>query len=88
MTYYEKVLAIDPYNQNVYILLGRIYWDANDFSKASQLFKQMTEYFPGAYSAYYFWGKALLGQGKHDDAIDAFQKPWNLNLVLKSHESN
>jgi tetratricopeptide (TPR) repeat protein len=80
---FEKALAIDSSDPNIFIQLGGIYWNENDPVSAERVFASMALRFPESFAAYYFYGKALAAQGKFDLAEDAFKRSLELEPSLE-----
>ncbi|WP_054031128.1 tetratricopeptide repeat protein [Desulfatitalea tepidiphila] len=81
--FYEKALAGNPSDPNIYIHLGRIYWNERNLANAERIFRLMAKNFPGSYAAHFFNGKVLADQGKFDEAIAAFNRSLELEPSLE-----
>lgn len=81
--FYEKALAGNPSDPNIYIYLGRIYWNERNLANAERIFRLMAKNFPASYAAHFFNGKVLADQGKFDEAIAAFNRSLELEPSLE-----
>ncbi|UCD31803.1 MAG: tetratricopeptide repeat protein [Desulfobacterales bacterium] len=82
-TAYEKVLTIDPQQQDVYLFLGGMYMQDNELDKALKNYQRLIHRFPQSYVGHFFIGKIYLSQGKLKDAEDKFQQTLALNPDLE-----
>ncbi|MEE8430850.1 MAG: tetratricopeptide repeat protein [Candidatus Desulfatibia sp.] len=71
---YEKVIAVDPRQQNIYLILGGIYMEESDLDKALKIYEQLVQNFPGSYAGHFFMGKIYATQGKMLEAENKFFK--------------
>ena len=80
---YEKALVGNPSDPNIYLHLGRIYWNERNLANAERIFRLMAHNFPTSYAAHFFNGKVLADQGKYDEAIAAFNRSLELEPSLE-----
>jgi tetratricopeptide (TPR) repeat protein len=78
----QQILELDPENKEIYLRLGRIYLENQQFSEALDLFSRMTVRMPDYYVAHFYRGEALLLSGKYDEAKQAFLKTIHLEPDL------
>jgi tetratricopeptide (TPR) repeat protein len=71
---YERVIAVDPKQENTYVLLGKIYMDAGESDNALRVYERLVDHFPESYLGHFFIGKIFAGQGKISDAEAEFKK--------------
>ncbi|PIP37310.1 MAG: hypothetical protein COX19_17005 [Desulfobacterales bacterium CG23_combo_of_CG06-09_8_20_14_all_51_8] len=79
---YEKVLARDPERQNIYQILGKMYFSEGDMDNAFRIFESMLERFPDDYIGYYYIGEIHGVKGNYDAAETAFLKALELAPTL------
>jgi tetratricopeptide (TPR) repeat protein len=81
MDAYSRVIALDPGQQNVYLQLGGMYMEQEQWPQAKQVYEQLVKNFPGAYAGYFFLGRisAINGDRKAPGPISKKPWPWNLN---------
>jgi tetratricopeptide (TPR) repeat protein len=80
---FEKALAAGAVDQNIYLLLGRIYWNENDWDNALRIFSQQAKHFPDSFAAHYYLGKVLITQGKWVAAENAMLQSLKLEPSLE-----
>jgi len=80
---YEKVIANDPAQEKIYLILGNIYMEEGDLGKALKIYKQLIDKYPGCYAGYFFVGKIYAEQGKTVDAEKEFKKALDLEPDLE-----
>ena len=51
---YSRVIALDPSQQNVYLMLGGMYMDQERWADAKSVYEQLIDHFPDAYAGYFF----------------------------------
>jgi len=63
---YSRVIALDSSQRNIYLQLGRMYIDREQWDPAKQVYEQLVKNFPGSYAGYFFLGRisAINGDGK------------------------
>ncbi len=71
---YEQVLAATPERKNIYLVLGRLYLQDEEYKKAVDVFSQMAKKFPDDYSGHFYLGQAYKATGQEELAIEAFNK--------------
>ncbi len=54
---YQQILQEDATNRDVYIVLGNMYLDSDNFDDAFRIFSRMAEQFPIDYVPYFFLGR-------------------------------
>ncbi len=73
--YYEYHHEISPGNAKTIYKLGELYLKTRNYQKAEEYFLMSYEGNPNKYPlAHYFYAKALMQQGKYDDAKEHFAK--------------
>ncbi len=80
---YEKVIAFDPSQKKIYLILGDIYMEEGDLGKALKIYKQLVNNYPEFYAGYFFIGKIYAEQGKIVDAEKEFLKALDLETDLE-----
>jgi tetratricopeptide (TPR) repeat protein len=80
---YEKVIANDPAQEKIYLILGDIYMEEDDFGKALKIYKKLVNQYPEFYAGYFFIGKIYAEQGKIVDAEKEFLKALDLEPDLE-----
>jgi superkiller protein 3 len=86
--HYQQALALDEANTFALNNLGALYLDElNDYTSASQLFKQAIELNPSYALAYYNLGRAYSHQQLSTQAAMAFVKARELNEVTQELDS-
>ena len=80
---YEKVIANDPAQEKIYLILGDIYMEEGDLGKALKIYKQLIDKYPEFYAGYFFVGKIYAEQGKTVDAEKEFKKALDLEPDLE-----
>ena len=80
---YEKVIATDPAQEKIYLILGDIYMEEDDFGKALKIYKKLVNKYPEFYAGYFFIGKIYAEQGKIVDAEKEFLKALDLEPDLE-----
>jgi tetratricopeptide (TPR) repeat protein len=70
----EHSIKIDPLYIDSYILLGEIYYNRQDFAKASVIYEKLAELKKDDSNIYCWWGISLLKMGKTDSAMPLFNK--------------
>lgn len=73
-TLYERVIENAPDRKNIYLVLGRLYFQDDLHADAVNVFQRLVERFPDAYVGYYYLGMAFAGSGDKDRAIAAFSR--------------
>jgi tetratricopeptide (TPR) repeat protein len=81
--FFERALAGSPSDPNIYVYLGRLYWNENDLYNAERVFRMMAQQFPDSYVAHYFIGKILVAQGNTAHAEAAFIRSLELEPSLE-----
>ncbi len=80
---YEKILAIDPLQQNAYLFLGGVYSQLEQKHKAAAVYRKMVKKFPEAYAGYFFLGRIYQQQGKRSSAEKMFLKTLSIKHDLE-----
>jgi tetratricopeptide (TPR) repeat protein len=80
---YDKILALDPENQRVRLLLTTILIRKQQFQKALTHLQILTEQRPELIIAHYYRGRINLEIGRYRDAEEAFLKALKLNESLE-----
>ena len=75
--------AIDPKQENTYLLAGGLYMERNDRINAFRIYSRLVEYFPLSYVGHFFIGKIHAGNGDASAAESAFQKTLELEPALE-----
>ena len=80
---FEKVIALDPRQENIYLLLGNMYMQKDKLDKALTVYKKLVKNFPGSYVGYFYLGKIYSTRDMLDEAENAFLKTIELNPELE-----
>ncbi|WP_207679651.1 tetratricopeptide repeat protein [Desulfonema magnum] len=80
---YEKVLADDPKQKEIYLLLGGLYFDEDDLTRAFQVYERLIQNFPEAYAGHFFLGKIYEKRSDLDAAEREFQKTLDIEPDLE-----
>ncbi len=75
---YEKILALDPKQERVYSLLGNLYTEAGDYTRAKVTFMRLTKNFPASYAGHYYLGRINAKQGNVKEAEREYNKALEL----------
>ena len=78
----ERVIALDPSRENVYLVLGGIYMDQEQWDPAKAVYEKLVTKFPGAYAGYFFLGRISAIQGEDRAAESYFRKTLQLEPRL------
>lgn len=79
---YERVLEIDPKRQNIYQILGKMYFTEGDMDNALRIYDEMLVHFPENYVGHYYIGEIFGVQGAYEKAEASFQKALELSPSL------
>lgn len=71
---YEKVVELDPERENIYQVLGKMYFTEGDMDNAFRVFSDMLARFPDSYVGHYYIGEIHGVKGDYDAAESAFLK--------------
>ena len=80
---YEKIITLDPEQQNTYLFLGGVYSRMKLDSKAVDTYRRMVKKFPRAYAGHFFLGRIYRQQGKSRRAEKAFLKALEIKPDLE-----
>ncbi len=69
----EHALALDPLSQQMNAFVAWTYVWVKDFARAAEQARKTLELFPGMLQGYYALGLAELCQGRHGEAVAAFE---------------
>ena len=69
---YEKVIAKDPTQKNIYLLLGSLYMDEGNPDFAIQVYRKLLKQFPGDFAGYYLMAQAQVLQENPVEAEQNF----------------
>jgi tetratricopeptide (TPR) repeat protein len=75
----KAALKRDPRNPKLWVDLGLVFWDTNDYSNALQSFQQAVKVGPSSAEAHNWFGVALMQRGDFPSAITEFRKAISLN---------
>ena len=66
MEAFSRVIELDPSQQNIYLQLGSMYMDQEQWDQAKKVYELLVSHFPGSYAGYFFLGRlsAIAGDGK------------------------
>ncbi len=78
---YQQTIALNPFDPNLRIDLGGIFFSLNRFEDAAKLFEIAVNLKPDHANAWYNWAWALKNQNKTQEAVEKLQQA--LNLVDK-----
>jgi tetratricopeptide (TPR) repeat protein len=85
---YQAILADDPQNFNVRLLLGGLYARMHEYEKARQVLEKLTELNPDSYAGFYYLAKLYQEMRLFDKAAKAFDKALALNWSpMLGHEA-
>jgi tetratricopeptide (TPR) repeat protein len=79
---YEKIIARDPTQKNIYMLLGGLYMDENNTEFAIQVYRKMIHQFPEDFAGYYLMAHAQAQGGNSLEAEQNFLKAIQLEPEL------
>jgi tetratricopeptide (TPR) repeat protein len=82
MDAYSRVIALDPGQQNIYLQLGGMYMEQEQWPQAKQVYEQLVKNFPGAYAGYFFLGRISAINGDRKSARAYFEKTLALEPEL------
>ena len=92
---YQAILADEPQNFNVRLLLGGLYARMHDYGKARQVMEKLAELNPDSYAAFYYLAELYREMRLLDKAAAAFDQALTLNWspqlayeVAELHEHN
>ena len=80
---YEKVIALDPEQRNIYLLLGGLYLEKKQFDNAKRIYNKLIRYFPASYAGHFFLGKIMVSQGRMEQAETEFKRTLELEPNLE-----
>ena len=87
---YQAVLARDPKNQNVMLMLGSLYAGTRDYAKAREILEQLVQQAPESYAGYYYLAKLYREMRLHEQALVAYEKAlalnWSVPLAYEAAE--
>ena len=63
--------------------MGIVFKDKYKLDDAIKAFSKALSLKPNYAEAHYNMGNALKGQGKLEEAIDAYKKPWQSTLIMR-----
>ena len=69
---YKRALLLDPKLYEAALFLGDVYFKEKEFDRAGEWFGQAVQIAPNRETAYRYWGDALMGSGKIDEAQAKF----------------
>ena len=69
---YERVLNLDPNNYEAALFSGDVYYKQKQMDTAGQWFARAISINPDRETAYRYWGDALMGDSKVDEARAKF----------------
>ena len=81
---FEKVLSLKPDQEKIYHVLGEYYLENKAFEKAAEVYRQMTEQFPGKWEAFFFLGKIQTRMKNFAEAEKNFHHCLDLDKNLVS----
>jgi tetratricopeptide (TPR) repeat protein len=76
---YYEILKTDSDNENVYLNLGLLYSHQEEYDKAENIFRQLLKKNGESYFARLALARLLKQTGKHQEAIDHYEKALMLN---------
>ena len=79
ISYYEKILKIDPKRSDVYFALALIYYNKQDFVKCEEVNVKVLSYDPKNQMALYNIGAVAATQGNKDKAKEFWNKVVSIN---------
>jgi tetratricopeptide (TPR) repeat protein len=79
---YEKVIALDESQKEIYLLLAGIYLQQDRDKDAMRVLKNLVQNFPETYSGHFFLGKIYARQGNQESAARAFKKALEIEPSL------
>lgn len=80
----EKALELDPFSPMANMNYASILWQSQEFEIFLKQGKKMVDLYPYFWAGYFWLGFYYWAQGKHSDAIQAFEKSLKLesNILL------
>ena len=69
---YKRALLLDPKLYEAALFIGDVYFKQKDFDRAGEWFGQAVQIAPNRETAHRYWGDALMGAGKMDEAQARF----------------
>ncbi len=79
---FKHILALDPKQEEAYLLLGDAYREMGKTREALKTYQQMTQVFPESISGYFYQGHLYAAQKNYRPAEKAFLKVLELNPDL------
>ena len=79
LSWYEKILEVDPKRSDIYFSLALIYYNKQDFIKCEEVNDKVLSYDPKNQMALYNLGAIAATQGKTDKAKDFWNKVVSIN---------
>src|SRR5215470_2706440 len=70
---YEQLLATDP-TSTLFVELARVLVEQGENARAAEVCQQGLVHHPDSIHGYVLWGKALIGLGRPDEAMEQFDK--------------
>lgn len=80
---YEKVIDLDPSRKNIFLLLGGIYMEAEDYAAAEEVYARLLVYFPDNFAGHFQMGKIRMAQGDEAAAEASFLRTLQLKPDLE-----
>ena len=75
----QNSIKRDPKNADLYVKLGRLYWNSGDYQPAFDAFKQAVALAPTSAETHNWMGAFLMGRGNLTDSISELRKAVSLD---------
>ncbi len=79
---YSRVIKLDPSQQEIYLALGGMYMENEQWDAAKGVYTQLVNHFPGFYAGYFFLGRISALQNDRTAAQTYFKKTLELEPDL------
>lgn len=83
IAYYHVLLHKTAGTAENYNMLGTAYFNLKDYDKAEEVFKKGISIYPSYYTLWFNCGNALAANARYDEAIQKFEKAYELNPADK-----
>ena len=80
---YQKAVDLDPARKNIFLLLGGIYMEAEDYAAAEKVYARLLVYFPDNFAGHFQMGKIQMARGDEAAAESSFLRTLQINPELQ-----